>query len=86
VEFHGRRVAPGFVDNHIHFIGGGIDLDGVQLREAMTPEEFTRRVAEYAQRRPGRWFTGGPRGASLPPKARRSPPAPDGASPCAGRP
>ena len=42
--FH--RVVPGFVDDHVHFISGGLDLEEVQLRPAKTREDFVRRIAE----------------------------------------
>jgi predicted amidohydrolase YtcJ len=56
----GSMLVPGFIDTHVHFIDGGSALASVQLRDAATPEEFTRRIAEFAQRiRPGEWITGG---------------------------
>ena len=59
VALAGRMVVPGLMDNHTHFISGGFDLAGVQLRDAATPAEFTRRIAEQAQRRQGEWIQGG---------------------------
>ena len=59
VPLHGRLVVPGFIDSHTHFISGGFSLAGVQLRDAATPEEFVRRIADFARRHPGRWVTGG---------------------------
>ena len=59
VALGGRMVVPGLMDNHTHFISGGFDLAGVQLRDAATPAEFTRRIAEQAQRRQGEWIQGG---------------------------
>ncbi len=38
IELAGRRVLPGFMDNHTHFVSGGFDLASVQLRDAATPE------------------------------------------------
>ncbi len=55
----GRRVVPGFMDSHTHFVSGGFELAGVQLRDAATPEEFARRIGEFAARRPGEWVLGG---------------------------
>lgn len=53
-------VAPGFIDSHVHFIDGGFRLSSVQLRDAKTPEEFTRRIKEFAATVPaGAWITGG---------------------------
>ncbi len=59
VELLGRRVVPGFIDSHTHFIAGGFDLAGVQLRDAATPEEFSRRIGAFAAEYPDAWVTGG---------------------------
>jgi predicted amidohydrolase YtcJ len=59
IALGGRRVVPGLMDSHTHFIAGGFDLAGVQLRDAATPEEFTRRIGEFAAQHPDRWVTGG---------------------------
>jgi predicted amidohydrolase YtcJ len=60
IDAHGGLVMPGFNDAHTHFIGGSMALASVQLRDADTPQEFIRRVADYARRlRPGEWITGG---------------------------
>jgi predicted amidohydrolase YtcJ len=59
VDLAGRLVVPGFMDNHTHFIDGGFELAGVQLRDAATPAEFTRRIADHARRHPGEWVVGG---------------------------
>lgn len=53
-------VAPGFIDSHVHFLSGGQQLASVDLRDASTPAEFTRRLAEFASTlEPGEWITGG---------------------------
>jgi len=59
VDLDGRRVVPGLIDNHTHFIEGGFDLASVQLRDAATPEEFARRIGAYADAHPGEWVLGG---------------------------
>ncbi|MEZ4417386.1 MAG: amidohydrolase [Gemmatimonadota bacterium] len=60
VELDGRTVLPGLIDAHVHFIQGGFQLSSVDLRSADSPEEFTRRLAEFAGTRPaGTWITGG---------------------------
>ncbi len=56
----GRRVVPGFNDAHVHFVDGGRQLDNVDLKDADTPEEFARRIAERAKITPGgEWILGG---------------------------
>ena len=60
VDAHGAFVTPGFIDSHLHFIIGGFALRSVQLRDAATPAEFTRRVSAFAAAQPaGAWITGG---------------------------
>jgi len=69
----GGLVMPGFADGHTHFIDGGFQLASVNLRDAATPQEFVRRIKEYAAHlKPGEWVLGGDwdhtlwRGAPLP--------------------
>ncbi len=60
IDLHGRLAVPGFIDNHVHFIDGGFQLSRVSLRDAATPAEFARRIAEYAKRAgKGKWIIGG---------------------------
>jgi predicted amidohydrolase YtcJ len=69
----GGLVLPGLADGHTHFIDGGFQLASIDLRDAATPQEFVRRLKEYAAGlEPGQWITGGDwdhtlwRGAPLP--------------------
>jgi len=60
IDATGRFVVPGFIDAHVHFLDGGFKLASVQLRDADTPEEFARRIGEFANTVPeGAWITGG---------------------------
>ena len=60
INLGGRLVVPGFIDNHVHFIEGGLQLSRVQLRDAATPAEFARRIGDFARRSgKGRWVLGG---------------------------
>ena len=59
VDAEGRRVIPGFNDAHVHFVDGGAQLERVDLKDAGSPAEFTRRIAERARTRPGEWILGG---------------------------
>src|SRR5467141_1057394 len=73
IQANGGLVLPGFTDGHTHFIDGGFQLASVNLRDAATPQEFVRRLKEYAKTlKPGDWIIGGDwdhtlwRGAPLP--------------------
>jgi hypothetical protein len=60
IDAHGGLVVPGFADGHTHFVDGGFQLASLDLRDAVTPQEFVRRVKEFAQRIPaGQWILGG---------------------------
>src|SRR5256714_1222547 len=53
-------VVPGFIDSHIHFLAGGLNLASVQLRDAKTPAQFIARIKAFAATvPPGAWITGG---------------------------
>lgn len=60
LDARGRAVVPGFNDAHVHFLSGGFQLSSVDLRDAASPEEFSRRIGDFAAKMPpGRWVTGG---------------------------
>ena len=60
VSAGGGLVVPGFADAHTHFIDGGFQLASVDLRNTTTPQEFIRRLKEFAlTRTPGEWVLGG---------------------------
>jgi predicted amidohydrolase YtcJ len=44
IDAQGKSVLPGFVDAHVHFSSGGGEISSVQLRDAATPQEFSRRI------------------------------------------
>src|SRR5215467_4706009 len=60
IDAQGKTVLPGFIDAHVHFSSGGGEISGVHLRDANTPQEFVRRIAEHAKKLPkGEWMLGG---------------------------
>ncbi|MBX2966727.1 MAG: amidohydrolase [Cyclobacteriaceae bacterium] len=60
IDLNGAFVTPGFIDCHVHFLAGGFNLSGVQLRDARTREEFVQRIKAFAETIPdGTWILGG---------------------------
>ena len=60
IDAHGKLLLPGFNDAHVHFVNSGSQLGTVQLNDAASVEEFTRRIAARAKNTPkGEWILGG---------------------------
>jgi len=60
IDLQSRLVLPGFNDSHVHFLEGGEQLAGVQLRDAGSVEEFRDRIARFAAKLPpGAWVLNG---------------------------
>lgn len=60
IGLEGRRVVPGFIDSHVHLLGGGDELLGADLRDAPTMEAFAKGLAEATKHlAPGKWITSG---------------------------
>src|SRR5438552_5576386 len=49
IQANGGLVLPGFTDGHTHFIGAAFPPAPVDLHDAATPQEFIRRVKDYAK-------------------------------------
>lgn len=55
----GQLVLPGFVDCHVHFMGGSLSLGRVNLEESKDVAEIQERLREYAAKHPGNdWILG----------------------------
>lgn len=60
IDVKGNFVTPGFIDTHVHLMMGGNALLSVELRDASTQEEFTNRIASYANTiKDGQWILEG---------------------------
>jgi hypothetical protein len=60
IDLGGRRVLPGFVDSHVHLLGGGLQLARVELKDAADEAEFGRRLKAFDAKLPrDRWMLGG---------------------------
>jgi predicted amidohydrolase YtcJ len=60
IDARGARALPGFNDSHVHFMGGGLQLDNVDLRQAPSPPEFARLIGERVRKTSaGDWVLGG---------------------------
>ncbi len=60
VDLRGRFACPGFVDAHVHLLGGGWSLEELRLDDASDLAAVQARVRAWAQKNPeARWVTGG---------------------------
>jgi len=60
IDAGGKSVLPGFNDAHVHWLTGGFSITNVNLRDAKSPEEFARRIGDFAKTLPkGRWILEG---------------------------
>ncbi len=60
IDAGGKLLLPGFNDAHVHFVSGGTQLDAVELTDAPSASEFSRRIGERAKSTPkGEWILGG---------------------------
>lgn len=58
VDLRGRFVAPGFIDGHLHLLGGSQSLEELRLDDAETFAALTQRIRDWATSRPEGWVTG----------------------------
>ncbi len=55
----GKLVLPGFVDCHVHFLGGSLNLGRVNLEGARDIADIQKRLRDYASEHPGDdWILG----------------------------
>ena len=66
-DLEGKLMLPGFNDSHLHFTSGGSYLLGINLRPALSKEEFVNIIKDYSEGKDGTsgtltegmWITGG---------------------------
>jgi predicted amidohydrolase YtcJ len=59
IDAGGHLVLPGFVDCHIHFMGGSLGLGRVNLEGAKNYSDIQQRLRDYAAKHPGKdWVLG----------------------------
>ncbi|MDH5630417.1 MAG: amidohydrolase [Gammaproteobacteria bacterium] len=60
LDLKGKRVTPGFIDNHTHFSSVSGLINAVQLRDASSKKQFIQRIGDFAKTMPkGRWMLDG---------------------------
>jgi hypothetical protein len=62
IDLEGKLLLPGFNDSHLHFTSGGHYLLGINLRPALSKEEFAEMIQSYILKRSlpvETWITGG---------------------------
>lgn len=60
IDIGGKMIVPGLIDNHTHFLSGGYNLGGIDLRKAKSKQQFIQIVKEYClQHADNRWILGG---------------------------
>jgi predicted amidohydrolase YtcJ len=62
IDLEGKLMLPGFNDSHLHFTSGGQYLLGINLRPALSKEEFVEIIQSYILKRSlpaSTWITGG---------------------------
>jgi hypothetical protein len=59
VDLRGRLVAPGFIDGHLHLLGGSLSLEELRLDDAETFAVLAQRVKDWAAAHPdAHWVNG----------------------------
>jgi len=59
VDLRGRFVTPGFIDGHLHLLGGSVSLVELRFDDAETFTTLTQRVRDWATAHPdAHWVTG----------------------------
>ena len=62
LDLEGKRMVPGFIDGHMHFLTLAREpMPHADLITTVSEEDFARRIGEAVRKLPkGKWFSGGP--------------------------
>jgi len=52
IDARGRAVVPGLNDSHVHFLGGGLGLQDVDLAGLMTLQHVQQKIGAFAKAKP----------------------------------
>lgn len=59
IDAGGGTLMPGFIDSHFHMMYGALNLDGIQLEQAVTYDDLSRIILAYAAEHPDdSWLPG----------------------------
>jgi predicted amidohydrolase YtcJ len=59
IDLNGKLATAGFNDAHIHFLGGSLGLNEVDLNNTVLPSEVVNKVNQYIAENPNKeWITG----------------------------
>eukprot|EP00252_Welwitschia_mirabilis_P007513 TRINITY_DN1893_c0_g1_i1.p1 TRINITY_DN1893_c0_g1~~TRINITY_DN1893_c0_g1_i1.p1 ORF type:complete len:549 (-),score=125.51 TRINITY_DN1893_c0_g1_i1:219-1865(-) len=60
LDLEEKMVVPGFIDSHVHFISGGLQMGQVDLRKVKSKQEFIMKIERAASTTErGNWILGG---------------------------
>lgn len=58
IDAAGKPIYPGFMDAHCHFLGYGLTLQRVELRDTKSLDEVIERVVEFSKTNKSEWIQG----------------------------
>jgi len=59
IDLHGQLMLPGFIDDYVHFVLGGSQVDGLHLRHCRSTGEVVETLSAFIKTHPGIWVSGG---------------------------
>jgi predicted amidohydrolase YtcJ len=59
IDLQGKLMLPGFIDDHVHFVLGGSQVGGLNLRPCPSTHSFIDTLAGFVRAHHGGWVTGG---------------------------